>query len=78
VASFRWLHARLYGIYFEGILMNTNGPDLQTVAAWVDEGKLKPLVGRTVKLEDIEAVRDACIQMSSASRSIGKVVIEII
>jgi NADPH:quinone reductase-like Zn-dependent oxidoreductase len=52
--------------------------DLQKVAGWVDEGKLNPIVGRTVKLKDIKAVREACVQMSSASRSIGKTVIEII
>jgi NADPH:quinone reductase-like Zn-dependent oxidoreductase len=78
LASFRWFHAWLYGIYFDGFLMHNNSTDLQKVATWVNEGKLKPVVGKTVRLEDIEAVREACVQMSSSSRSIGKVVIEVI
>ncbi|KAH8700926.1 chaperonin 10-like protein [Talaromyces proteolyticus] len=77
-AGWKWLHAWWYGIYWQGTLQNANSPDLQRVAGWVDEGKLKPIVGRTVKFEDIKAVREACVQMSSASRSIGKTVIEII
>jgi NADPH:quinone reductase-like Zn-dependent oxidoreductase len=76
--GWKWLHAWWYGIYWQGTLQITNSLDLQKVAVWVDEGKLKPIVGRTVKLEDINAVREACVQMSSASRSIGKTVIEII
>lgn len=77
-AGWKWLHAWWYGIYWQGTLQITNGLDLQKVAGWVDEGKLNPIIGRTVKLEDIKAVREACVQMSSASRSIGKTVIEII
>jgi hypothetical protein len=44
----------------------------------MEDGKLRPIVGKSVKLEDIRAIREACTQVSSGKGGIGKMVIEIV
>ena len=42
---------------------------------WIDEGKLKPVGGKRVELEDIEALREVCTQIASGKGGLGKTVL---
>ena len=46
-----------------------------SIAKWIEEGRLKPIVGRTVMLEDSEGLREVCMQLEGYS-GFGKVVVE--
>jgi NADPH:quinone reductase-like Zn-dependent oxidoreductase len=50
---------------------------LQRIVTWIEEGKLRPIVGKTLKLEDIEGVRAVYARMVTGKGGIGKVVVEI-
>jgi len=65
------------GVYFDSVLQVPSREGLLNIAKWVGEGKLTPVVGKTVKLEDIETLREVCTQIASGKGGIGKVVVEI-
>jgi NADPH:quinone reductase-like Zn-dependent oxidoreductase len=68
---------RLYlkGVRFDSVLQKPGPNGIRSIAKWVDEGKLKPVVGKTVKLEDIDAVREVCTQIASGKGGLGKTVV---
>jgi hypothetical protein len=43
----------------------------------VEEGKLKAVVGKVIKLENVGELREACIQLLSGKGGLGKVVVKI-
>ncbi|KAF7594219.1 DNA-directed DNA polymerase [Aspergillus hancockii] len=51
--------ARCKNVHYEYIFTEQSGQDLDMLKRWVEEGKLKPVVGKIVKFSDIEAVRQA-------------------
>jgi len=65
------------GVAYSYLFMHPDGEDLAVLAKLVDEGKLRPVVGRTAKLSDIEGVRSGCQQIYDGKGGIGKFVIEI-
>lgn len=71
------MRARWNGINYKYLSLTGNTRDLERLATWVDEGKIKPIVGTTVKLSDIEGVRKGCQQIYDGKGGIGKFVIEI-
>lgn len=52
--------------------------DLEKVAWWVGEGKLRPVIGRTARLEDLEGVIAGCTEVKSGKGGTGKFVIELV
>ncbi|KAH8800634.1 hypothetical protein F5884DRAFT_824838 [Xylogone sp. PMI_703] len=56
-------------VNYNYLSLKENTEDLEKLACWVDEGKIKSIIGMTVKLSDIEGVRKGC--------GIGKFIIEI-
>jgi NADPH:quinone reductase-like Zn-dependent oxidoreductase len=76
-AYFKFRIQFLGGVQYENILQKPCKKDLQRIATWVEEGKLKPVVGKTLKLQDIEGVRAIYARMATGKRGIGKVVVEI-
>jgi len=73
----QWRTSR-YGVTYDYVFMTPGAEDLQRLAVWVEEGKIKPVVGRIVSFDDIESVRDACNEVYEGKGSIGKMVIEIV
>ncbi|KAG9236464.1 chaperonin 10-like protein [Amylocarpus encephaloides] len=53
------------------------GEELNLIRQWIEEGKLKPIVGRRAKLSNVEEVRSGCQQVFDAQGGVGKFVIEI-
>ena len=73
-----WIHKfRLYlkGVSFDSVLQRPSPEGIRSIAKWVDEGKLKPVVGKTVKLEDIEALREVCTRIARGKGGLGKTVV---
>jgi hypothetical protein len=50
---------------------------LQKISVWVEEGELRAVVGKVLKLENIEDLRETCVQMMSGKGGLGKVVVAI-
>ena len=75
-----WLYTTLTGwkgVNYSYLHLEGNTADLDRLAKWVDEGKVKPVVGMQVKMEDIEGVRKGCQQIYDGKGGVGKLVIDI-
>jgi NADPH:quinone reductase-like Zn-dependent oxidoreductase len=59
-------------LYF---FLNANAEDLGALRGYVEEGKLRPVVGTVVKLRDMEKMKKACEQVYEGKGGIGKTVI---
>jgi NADPH:quinone reductase-like Zn-dependent oxidoreductase len=66
-----------FGVSYKGLVLVGNSKDLERLSGWVEEGKLKPIVGRVVKLSDMEGVRKGCQQVLDGKGGVGKFVVEI-
>lgn len=66
------------GVGYQYLLLEGNARDLGRLSKWVEEGKLKPVVGRTAKMENIEDVRSGCQQILDGKGGVGKFVIEVV
>jgi NADPH:quinone reductase-like Zn-dependent oxidoreductase len=72
---YRWQAGRS-GVKYSYIFMSPDAKGLNDFATWVQEGKIKPVVGRTAKFSDIDAVRKGCQEVYDGKGGIGKFVIE--
>lgn len=68
-----WWHGASYSYLF----MEPNASDLARLSQWIDQGMLKPLVGRVAKLDNLQEVRAGCQEVYSGKGGIGKFVIEV-
>jgi NADPH:quinone reductase-like Zn-dependent oxidoreductase len=66
-----------YGVDYKALVMAGNAKDLERLSGWVEEGKLKPIVGSVVKLSDVEGLRKGCQQILDGKGGVGKFVVEI-
>jgi NADPH:quinone reductase-like Zn-dependent oxidoreductase len=69
------IRAWRYSVSYSFMFLELNGRDLDTFREFVEDGKLKPVVGTVVDFHDIEAVRNACTAIHSGKGEIGKAVI---
>jgi NADPH:quinone reductase-like Zn-dependent oxidoreductase len=72
------MRAARYGVFYDCLLMRPSGSDLKRLAGWIEEGKLRPVVGRTASFTDLEDVRKGCQEVYDAKGGVGKFVIEIV
>jgi len=54
-----------------------NGESLEKVRKLVEDGKLKPVVGRVEKLTNLNEVKDGCAEIHGRTGGIGKFVVEV-
>lgn len=73
--SYRRRKARWSSVQYEYLLLEPNGKDLDSLSGWVEEGKLRPVVGSVVNFDDLEAVKKACQVVYDGQGGIGKAVI---
>ncbi|KAN0122284.1 GroES-like protein [Hyaloscypha variabilis] len=66
-----------YGVSYKALVLVGNAKDLERLSGWVQEGKVKPIVGSVVKLSDLEGVRKGCQQCLEGKGGVGKFVVEI-
>ncbi|KAJ6026903.1 uncharacterized protein N7446_004495 [Penicillium canescens] len=74
----RKLRARRYGAEYSYLLLGSTGQDLDDLRGYVEDGRLRTVVGNTVKLADIEAVRSACQVVYSGKGGLGKTVVKVV
>lgn len=72
--SIRKLRARRYGVSYSYMFLEPSGEDLDTLRGYVEEGRLKTVVGTTVDMQDIAEVRKACQVVYSNQGGLGKVI----
>lgn len=65
------------GVGYRYYVMRPSAIDLDRLKRWVEEGKVKVVVGETAKMESIEDVRAGCQKVMDGKGGIGKFVIEI-
>jgi NADPH:quinone reductase-like Zn-dependent oxidoreductase len=73
----RRLRAWRWGVTYMYWFLQPNGDDLRTLAGYVEQGKLKPVVGLTVDMKDIDKVRETCLQTYRGKGGLGKTVFEV-
>ncbi len=66
-----------FGVGYEYLLMEGKAEDLERFSKWIEEGKVKPIIGNVVKLSDIEGVKKGCQQILDGKGGVGKFVVEI-
>jgi NADPH:quinone reductase-like Zn-dependent oxidoreductase len=71
----RVARASRYGVKYSSIFLEPNATDLDLVRQWVEEGKLKTVVGTKTHFKDISAVREACQVVFDGRGGVGKSVI---
>jgi len=62
-----------YGKRCRWIVMKPNGPDLEFLAQWTEQGKLKPLIDRIYPVEQIRQAHE----YSESGRARGKIVVRV-
>lgn len=75
--ALRRLRAWRWSVTYMYWFLKPNGEDLTALSGFAEEGKLLPLVGTRVSLEDIEKVREACMLSYRGKGGIGKTVFEV-
>lgn len=73
----RKLRAWRYGVEYSYMFLESTGQDLDELRNHVEEHRLRTVVGNTVELSDIEAVRSACQIVYSGKGGLGKVVVKV-
>jgi NADPH:quinone reductase-like Zn-dependent oxidoreductase len=73
--SYLQFRAGRYGVSFHHVFMRPSAEDLARLRGWVDQGIVKPLVGKTAPLKDIKVIREACEEIHSGKGGTGKFVI---
>src|SRR5947209_707838 len=71
VHFFNQWRASRYGVTYDYIFMTPGAADLRQLGGWVEEGKIKPVVGSIVSFDDIKSIRDACNKVYEGKGGIG-------
>ncbi|KAL3422720.1 hypothetical protein PVAG01_06876 [Phlyctema vagabunda] len=66
------------GVNYKYIFMHPSRTGLDKLSEYIQEGKITPIVGRTAKFSDIEAIRTGCGEIYDGKGGIGKFVIEMV
>ena len=73
--AFRTWAKTMYGVTYVYQKTEPHNQDIQALTELVAAGKVRAVVGKSASLDDIEAVRDACMGMYKGKGGIGKFVI---
>lgn len=74
---YTWKSSR-WGVHYTYLLLDESAKDLDMISNWVVEGKLRPIVGSTANLYDLDEVIKGCQQVYDGRGGVGKFVINII
>ncbi len=76
--AIRRLRASRWGVKYMYWFLQPNGEDLKTLAGYVEEGKLVPVVGARVNMRSIDDVREAAMLVYKGKGGLGKTTFEVI
>lgn len=74
VSKFR---ARRWGVDYQYMFLDSTGKDLEELTGYIHKGALRPVVGSTVDLKDIEAVKRLAGLAYAGKGGLGKAVIKV-
>lgn len=77
IGSITQFRAWRYGTTYSYLFMHPSASDLSRLSQWISEGKLKPVVGRIAKFDNLQELKDGCQEVYSGKGSVGKFVIEV-
>ncbi|OAG05791.1 GroES-like protein [Paraphaeosphaeria sporulosa] len=77
VDSGRKFYARRSGVEYAYWFMEPNAEDLDALRANVEDGLLRPVVGKQVDIRDIDGVREACKMVFDGKGGVGKTVFRV-
>ncbi|KIW33883.1 uncharacterized protein PV07_00698 [Cladophialophora immunda] len=66
-----------FGVSYSHCFMEPSRKDLSRLSGWVDEGKLKPVVGKAIGLDDLDGIRQGCGEVYRGKGGLGKFVIRV-
>jgi NADPH:quinone reductase-like Zn-dependent oxidoreductase len=69
--------ASRYGVRFDHIHTQMTDENAEKIARWVQEGKLKAIIGGTGDMTDLEFVKEALDTVGSTKGAIGRIIIRI-
>jgi NADPH:quinone reductase-like Zn-dependent oxidoreductase len=75
-AAVRWWIGR-QDIKFDSVLMKADGDELEKIRGWVEEGKIKPVVGKVLSFDQLELIKEECERIRQGRGGLGKLVIDI-
>lgn len=73
----RKCRARRYSTEYSYMFLESSGKDLEELKGYVEDGRLRTVVGTTADLRDTEAVRQACEVVYNGRGGLGKLVIRV-
>lgn len=75
--SVRRFRAGRYGVQYEYMILESSGSYLDELRSYVEDGKLKTVVGTTAELRDLDSVRKGCQVVYDGAGGLGKFVIKV-
>lgn len=63
---------------YEVHLTVTNPGDLERLGDWIEQGKIRAVIGRVAQLDNLEAVREGCEILASGKGGVGKFVVQVV
>lgn len=75
IDTLRTWRASRWDIKYKYMFMEPSGKDLEELKKYVENGKLRPVVGIKAHYKDVDAVKEACDVVFRAKGGIGKSVI---
>lgn len=76
--SYGQLWARWYGVSYEWYGLKANGKDLAVLGDLLEQGSVRPVVGKVAKFDDEKAVKEGCDLVYGSKGGVGKFVVEIL
>lgn len=78
VFAFNSWRAWRYGVGWHAVLAVVGSKeDMDVISGWIEEGKVRPVIGKTVKLDELDKVIEFCEIVKSGKGGVGKFVIEV-
>jgi len=72
---YKWRASR-WEIRYDHVFTQTINTDLDRLALWLEEGKVKAVIGREAKVEDLDAVRAMAQLVYAGHGGVGKYVVD--
>jgi hypothetical protein len=71
----RRARAYYWKVNYSYLFLEPNGEDLDSLTRFIEEGKLRPVVGSETHVKNLDAVKNACQMAYDGKGGIGKAVI---
>jgi hypothetical protein len=72
------LRAWRYGVHFDYLSLKQDRKGLDRLREYIEDGRLKTVVGKVIDIRDFETVKQACQETLTGKGSVGKTVIAIV